>query len=97
MERNMRYLAGVTTLRFAPEPCTGCGRCVEVCPHGVFAMANGKAALTERDGCMECGACRNNCANAAIEVRSGVGCAMALATPMVARRAGTPECGCGSG
>ncbi len=96
---NMRYLAGVTTLRFEPERCTGCGRCVEVCPHGVFALANGKAALTDRDRCMECGACRNNCASAAIEVRSGVGCAMALVSAMVARRGGTgtPECGCGSG
>lgn len=91
----MRYLAGVTTLRFAPERCTGCRRCVEVCPHGVFAMVNGKAALADRDRCMECGACRNNCESAAIEVRSGVGCAVALVNGM--RRRGAPECGCGGG
>ncbi len=86
MERNMRYFADVTTLRFEPARCSGCGRCVEVCPHGVFSMANGKAALTDRDRCMECGACRNNCASAAIAVRSGVGCAMARERDGVTRR-----------
>ncbi len=91
----MRHLAGVTTLRFDPARCTGCGRCVEVCPHGVFAMEGARAALTDRDGCMECGACRNNCASAAIEVRSGVGCAAALVGAMVACQGGAPECGCG--
>jgi NAD-dependent dihydropyrimidine dehydrogenase PreA subunit len=92
----MRHLAGVTTLRFDPARCTGCERCVEVCPHGVFAMAAGKAALVDRDGCMECGACRTNCASAAIEVRSGVGCAAALLSA-AARRGDAPECGCGGG
>lgn len=96
MERSMRYLAGVSTLRFDPKRCSGCGRCVEVCPHEVFAMVNGKAVLADRDRCMECGACRNNCASAAIDVRSGVGCAMALVNAMVARRGGIPECGCRS-
>lgn len=97
MESSVRYLAGVTTLRLDAERCTGCGRCVEVCPHGVFAMVNGTVALAERDRCMECGACRNNCASSAIDVRSGVGCAMALVSAMVARRGGTPECGCRNG
>lgn len=97
MERNMRYLAGVTTLRFNPELCTGCGRCVEVCPHAVFAMADAKAAVACRDRCMECGACRNNCPSAAIEVQSGVGCAAALVSAMVAGRGRTAERGCRTG
>lgn len=90
MERNVRYLAGVTTLRLYPEACTGCGRCIEVCPHGVFAIANRKAALVDRDCCMECGACLKNCESAAIAVQPGVGCAMALLSAAV-----TGRCACG--
>ena len=93
----MMYLAGVTTLRLDRERCTGCGRCVEVCPHGVFAIANGKATLVDRDRCMECGACRTNCATAAVAVESGVGCAMAIVNAMLSRRGGTPRCGCRTG
>lgn len=90
----MRYLSGVTTLRLEPGRCTGCGRCVEVCPHGVFAMEDGRARIADRDACMECGACRNNCAANAIEVQPGVGCAMALVSAIVARRSSRGECRC---
>jgi Fe-S-cluster-containing hydrogenase component 2 len=34
----MKYLANVTTLQYVSEKCTGCGRCVEVCPRSVFEM-----------------------------------------------------------
>ena len=71
----MRYLANVTTLDYRAEKCAGCGRCVEVCPHGVFAMQEKRAVLTDRDRCMECGACAMNCPTGAITVRAGVGCA----------------------
>lgn len=73
-----RYLKDVVTLDYDKEKCTGCERCVEVCPHGVFQMENGKAIVRDRDLCMECGACALNCAFSAISVRSGVGCAYAL-------------------
>lgn len=88
----MRYLAGVTTLRLDAEACSGCGRCVEVCPHGVFAVASQKAALLDADRCMECGACMRNCERGAIEVRPGVGCAMALVSAAVS---GSRRCACG--
>lgn len=78
MERRMRYLADVVTVRLDPGRCTGCGRCAEVCPHGVFTLVDGTALVADRDGCMECGACAANCASGAIEVRRGVGCALAL-------------------
>jgi NAD-dependent dihydropyrimidine dehydrogenase PreA subunit len=72
----------VNTLKYDRGKCTGCGRCIEVCPHGVFEMAerNGKkrARLVARKACMECGACRMNCPSGAIEVDSGVGCAWAM-------------------
>jgi ferredoxin len=33
------------------------------------------AEIVDLDGCMECGACANNCPTLAIQVRPGVGCA----------------------
>ncbi len=80
-----RYLSGVTTLEYAAEKCTGCGRCIEVCPHGVFTLENGKAVLKEKDACIECGACRKNCAFEAVTVRAGVGCATALINAVLKR------------
>jgi NAD-dependent dihydropyrimidine dehydrogenase PreA subunit len=71
----MIYLKNVTTLKYDAEKCVGCGRCVEVCPHGVFEMKNKRAVLGDRDRCMECGACEKNCGYKAIQVRAGVGCA----------------------
>ncbi len=89
----MKYLADVTTLEFSAEKCTGCGRCVEVCPHSVFEMDEKKAKLLDRDLCMECGACANNCEFGAITVDYGVGCAAAIINSMIT--GGEPSCGCG--
>lgn len=91
----MKYLAGVTTLEYDVEKCTGCGRCVEVCPHGVFVMEEKRARITDRDRCMECGACSLNCEYGAISVDSGVGCAAAIITGMIT--GGEPVCGCDGG
>ncbi len=88
----MRYISNVTTLEFFSEKCTGCGVCVQVCPHGVFEMNEKKAVLIDSDMCMECGACENNCAFDAIRVNSGVGCASAIINSM--RSGGEPSCGC---
>lgn len=91
----MKYLADVTTLEYDVEKCTGCGRCVEVCPHGVFVMEEKRARVTDRDRCMECGACALNCEYGAISVDSGVGCAAAIITGMLT--GGEPTCGCDDG
>ena len=80
------------TLRFYPERCTGCGRCSEVCPHGVFADHGDIAALQRPGDCMECGACMKNCPSGAITVESGVGCASAM---IYAALTGRKEVTCG--
>ena len=90
-----RYLLAGHSLVLDETLCNGCGRCVEVCPHGVFAMVSHVARVTSRDTCMECGACRMNCSEAAIQVSSGVGCAAAVLSQM--RRgaaADSPSCAC---
>jgi ferredoxin len=75
----MHYLKNVTTLEYDPAKCRGCEKCAEVCPHGVFVMdGDAKARLTDRDLCIECGACMRNCPFDAIKVRPGVGCAYAI-------------------
>ena len=88
----MKYLADVTTLVYAADKCAGCGRCVEVCPQGVFEMREKRAMITDRDLCMECGACARNCDFDAISVNAGVGCAAAIINSMIT--GGEPTCGC---
>jgi len=74
----MRYFENAVTLEYDAERCTGCGMCVDVCPHAVFRIDDGRAVLADRGACMECGACAKNCEHAAIRVRAGVGCAAAV-------------------
>ena len=88
-----KYLKSVTTLAFDAKKCIGCGRCTEVCPHGVFEMADKKAVITNKDSCMECGACALNCPANAIEVNAGVGCAAAIIMSWFTGK--EPTCGCG--
>ncbi len=88
----MRYLKNVTTLQLNAEKCTSCARCTEVCPHGVFIIADRKAHISDRDACMECGACAMNCPAEAISVKSGVGCAAGIIIGAI--RGTEPTCGC---
>ncbi len=90
----VKYLSGVASLSLEKEKCTGCGACVEVCPHGVLRMQEKKVEITDLDLCMECGACVNNCAFDALSVDKGVGCAAALINSMIT--GGAPACGCGT-
>lgn len=82
----------VNTLVFNPALCTGCGLCVKVCPHAVFAQYGKTVELVRPLNCMECGACQLNCAFGAIQVESGVGCAAAMFRAALTRRE-EPTCG----
>ena len=88
----LKYLKDVTTLAYDAGKCIGCGRCTEVCPHGVFEIADKKAQIIDKDSCMECGACVMNCPKEAIEVNAGVGCAAAIIYSWVTGK--EPTCGC---
>ncbi len=86
------YLKDVVTLKLDQEKCTGCGMCLEVCPHAVFKMNTRHVEIQNRDACMECGACSRNCPFDAIAVQTGVGCAAAVINTMLGRT-DQPCCG----
>jgi NAD-dependent dihydropyrimidine dehydrogenase PreA subunit len=88
----MTYLKNVVTLQLDENKCTGCGMCLDVCPHEVFKMNNKHVMIRNLDACMECGACSLNCPASAISVQSGVGCAAAVINSMLGRK--SSECSC---
>lgn len=90
----MQYLKNVVTLEFVPELCTGCGQCIDVCPHEVFEKAEKIVEVRNRDRCIECGACMMNCESGAVRVQAGVGCAAAVLNGMI--RNSEPSCDCSS-
>ena len=91
-----RYIDTVITLEYDPSRCTGCRVCTQVCPHGVFAMEDGRAVVVDRGRCMECGACALNCAWDAIRVEAGVGCVSALLSASIRNRLGIRSSDTGS-
>jgi len=90
----MTYLKNVATLKLDVEKCIGCGACLAVCPHEVFALASSKAIIADLDACMECGACAKNCPVEALSVKTGTGCASGILSGLLN---GTGECCCDQG
>jgi NAD-dependent dihydropyrimidine dehydrogenase PreA subunit len=88
-----RYFKKVATISINETLCTGCSRCLDVCPHGVILVSDGLARLVQKDNCMECGACAKNCPFNAITVKSGVGCSVAIIKGWLNKSA--PNCDCG--
>ena len=88
----MKYILNGENLVLNTETCTGCGMCVEVCPHAVFEIQEKKAVIIERELCMECGACALNCPAGALDVKSGVGCAAAVIRGILTGK--EASCGC---
>jgi len=80
--RKFGFLNPVHTTSFIPdiveENCNGCGRCVALCPVEAMTLVssnypgkpNRKKAKLNRDICLGCGICLNDCDKNAIELRS---------------------------
>ncbi len=88
----LRYIEGVATLELDASKCNGCMLCTMVCPHAVFEVTDRRARIVDLDACMECGACAKNCAQGAISLKPGVGCAAAIIHSWI--HGGEPSCGC---
>lgn len=88
----MRYIEKVVTLELDVKKCNGCRQCTLVCPHAVFALVDNRARIVDKGACMECGACALNCAQGAISLQPGVGCAAAIIHSWI--HGGEPSCGC---
>lgn len=54
-------------LLFYTERCTGCGKCVRVCPEGGVTLIDGRA-VTDRKKCIGCGHCVTVCPAGAREI-----------------------------
>ncbi len=79
--RKFALLHPVHTTRYLPaveeEKCTGCGRCVSVCPIGAAALVSAadphnrkkKKARIDEDACLGCGICVRSCKVDAISLR----------------------------
>jgi len=91
---DFRYISGVTTLNLDEGACIGCGMCLAVCPHGVFALEERNVKIIDRNGCMECGACALNCPVEALSVDPGVGCAAYIIQSWIK---GKENASCGDG
>lgn len=49
-----------------PELCTGCGACVEVCPHHALTLVASVPVLDTSIACEYCGNCEEVCPTEAI-------------------------------
>jgi ferredoxin len=97
--KTYRYIDNTAILELDQDRCTGCGRCIEVCPHRVLALHGKKAHIVDKNGCMECGACATNCPVSAITTNpdDGCGCALYIIHSWINRllkRPPTSSCGC---
>lgn len=93
--KQLEYLRNVATLQLNEDKCNGCGMCIKVCPHEVFALSERKSKISNIDRCMECGACAKNCSVGALRVATGVGCAAGIIQGVL--RGTGPTCDCSSG
>ena len=54
-----------------PDRCSGCGRCVELCPEHAISINDGGISVTDRDKCVRCGECVDECYNEARTISAG--------------------------
>lgn len=76
-------------LLFNPDRCTGCGRCVSSCRHGLIYMKNNKSAMENEkwaDRCRECSDCISACPSGVREIMGRTMTAEAVIEEIMADR-----------
>ena len=53
------------------DACVACGRCVDVCPKGVYRVSDKRAVVVEPNACISCQSCVMQCHSDAITFVSG--------------------------
>ena len=53
-------------IRLLREKCTGCRKCVQICPSGSWTVEKGEVGWKGMSRCLECGACFHVCPSNAI-------------------------------
>lgn len=94
----MKKPVNIDSVVIDEEVCTGCGLCVEACPHRLLTLSNGKAVVDREhsQGCMECGHCEALCPLQAVSVE-GVSAILDFQTfPEKLKVLRPEECDCGS-
>ena len=62
---------GVAAVSVDQSACVACGRCLQICPKGVFEWnGSNRAAATSPDACIRCGRCLQVCPVSAITVNA---------------------------
>lgn len=54
--------------RVDEEKCTGCGRCLKICPSDAIRGQEKEAHIIDNERCIKCGACMEICRFEAIKV-----------------------------
>ncbi|HEQ78548.1 MAG TPA: 4Fe-4S dicluster domain-containing protein [Euryarchaeota archaeon] len=58
-------------IKVIPERCTGCGKCIDVCPKAprIWGTKKGKAFIKNSEFCIFCGQCITVCPPKAIKTK----------------------------
>ena len=67
IQKKMKMNHREVTVCIDSQKCTGCGRCITVCPSGTITLANGIAQVTGESS-LNCGHCMAICPESAITV-----------------------------
>ena len=52
------------------ETCTGCGACVEICPHKILYLDEDRCKVTDETKCDKSKGCENVCPTGAIRIQN---------------------------
>ena len=59
----------IPTPKVDKEKCTGCKKCIDICPMGVFEMVKEKSVPKKPEDCVGCRACETSCPSEAITIK----------------------------